>query len=232
MIQLDQSIWVFDGGNVDFYGFPYPTRMVVIRLKSGDLWIWSPIHLTSELKEKLKSIEGEVRHLVSPNRIHHLFLGEWKEAYPDARLWAVDSTIRKRKDLVFEAALEKGVPTEWRGEIDQFWFHGSPIFDEMCFYHRESKTAIFADLSENFSDTFLNKYWSKWKIKIARVWKITEPYGFAPLELRLSWIRKSEDRKMMRQLIEERPERVVMAHGKVQMDAGDAYLKKAFQWML
>ena len=31
---------------------------------------------------------GTVRFLVSPNRLHHLFLAEWKSAYPPAGLYA------------------------------------------------------------------------------------------------------------------------------------------------
>jgi hypothetical protein len=37
--------------------------------------------------------------------LHHLFLGEWKAAYPDARLFAAACLRRRRKDLAFDADL-------------------------------------------------------------------------------------------------------------------------------
>jgi hypothetical protein len=30
---------------------------------------------------------GHARHLVSPNKIHHLFLGKWAQAWLDAKLY-------------------------------------------------------------------------------------------------------------------------------------------------
>ena len=47
------SLYIADGPDVSFYGFPYPTRMVVVQLSSGDAWVWSPIKLTDELKKLL-----------------------------------------------------------------------------------------------------------------------------------------------------------------------------------
>ena len=36
---VDRDIWVASGTIVDFQGFPYPTRMVVVRLNRGWLWL-------------------------------------------------------------------------------------------------------------------------------------------------------------------------------------------------
>ena len=74
--KIGEEIWIADGPTVSFYGFPYPTRMAVVRLTGGDLWVWSPVGLSDELAAEVESL-GAVRHLVSPNKIHHLFLGEW-----------------------------------------------------------------------------------------------------------------------------------------------------------
>ncbi len=37
------GLWVAEGPVVSFYGFPYPTRMALIRLSDGGLFVWSPI---------------------------------------------------------------------------------------------------------------------------------------------------------------------------------------------
>ena len=227
---IGTSIWLAEGDIVDFYGFPYPTRSLIIQLANGDLWIWSPIRLEPDLAQEVEAL-GPVTHLVSPNKIHHLYLQDWQVAYPRARLWGPQSTIDKRTDLRFEAALTDTSPPDWQNEIDQFWFTGSPALDEMVFFHRASRTAILADLSENFTDTFLREHWRLWQRTIARWWKIVEPFGYAPLELRLSWFKRAAARKALGRLLESDPEQVIVAHGEWQREGGKAYLQSAFRWL-
>lgn len=38
-----EGLWVAEGPVVNFYGFPYRTRMVVVRLPDQSLWVWSSI---------------------------------------------------------------------------------------------------------------------------------------------------------------------------------------------
>ena len=58
---------------VSFFGAPYPTRSAIVQLENGDLWIWSPVKLTAALRAEVDLL-GPVRHLVSPNKLHHLYL--------------------------------------------------------------------------------------------------------------------------------------------------------------
>lgn len=231
IIPVAENIWILEGSNVNFYSFPYPTRSIVIRLEDSSLWIWSPIQFNPEIKEFLEKL-GKVKHLVSPNMIHHLFLNDWKLVYPNAKLWGPKQTLKKRSDLQFEAALNDSAPTEWQQEIEQYAFGSLNFFEEIVFFHKASKTVIFADLSENFSDDFMKRYWSWWKRKIAHIWKITEPYGYAPLELRLSWFKKKTDRKKLNQILNQKPERVIMAHGVWQPSNGEQFIRKSFKWLL
>ena len=149
---IDDTIWVAEGETVNFYGFPYPTRSVVIRLPSNTLWIWSPIALTQALRDEIEAL-GNVVYLVSPNKLHHLYLKDWKAAFPRASLWGPRSTIAKRRDLAFQRALDDEPPPEWAAAIDQAWFRGSPFLDEIEFFHKPSATAIIADMSQNFIDS-------------------------------------------------------------------------------
>ncbi len=159
---IGDRLWMADGPVVDFYFFPYPTRMVVARLEEEALWVWSPVALDEGLRAEVGAL-GRVAHLVSPNKIHHLFLSEWHAAFPEARLWGPASTIAKRRDLAFGPPLEDSPPADWGAEIDQAWFRGSLLMDEVVFFHRPSRTAIFADLIEAFTEDFLQKHWSWWQ---------------------------------------------------------------------
>lgn len=229
-IPVADNIWIFEGGIVPFFTCAYPTRCVVVRLPSGRLWIWSPIELTDELKVEIESI-GKPEHLVSPNKIHHLFLQAWKEAWPDAKLWGPQSTIEKRKDLDFEDALDLAAPAEWESQFDLVRFHGSPAMDEVVFFHRPSETAILADLSEHFSETFLQEHWKPWQRMIARLWGIVEGKGYAPLEWRLSFFNRRTARDCRDKILAWNPERVVMAHGEWVRERGAAFLKTSLSWV-
>ena len=225
---LGQDIWVCEGENVDFYGFAYPTRMVVVRLPDGCLWVWSPVRPDADLFKEVTAL-GEVGHLVSPNKLHHLFLGEWKERFADALIWGPQSSISKRTDLAFEAALDRQVPVCWGGALEMFHFTGSRFMDELVFFHRDSATAILADLSENFSPEFVSTYWKGWKGVVARIWGIME--GKAPLEWRLSFLSRKQARAERDRLLALHPRQVVMAHGTLQRQDGEAFLRRVLGWM-
>ena len=158
--QVHDALWVAEGETVSFFGFPYPTRSVIARLERGDLWVWSPVKLAADLRAEVDGL-GPVRHLVSPNKLHHVYLPEWKAAYPEAQLWGPQSTIKKRSDLTFREALLDSPPPEWGAEIDQAWFRGSFAMEEIVFLHRPSATAIVADLIQTFSDHFLREHWGR-----------------------------------------------------------------------
>lgn len=233
MSQLEKiadDIWIAEGEIVDFYGFPYSTRCVIVRLENADLWVWSPIALSLELKDEIAKI-GVPTHLVSPNKIRHLYLQDWKEAYPTALLWGPETTINKRTDLNFQAPLADVPPNEWHAEIDHAWFRGSKFLDEIIFFHKKSGTAILADMSENFTEEFLQENWSGWKRWIARFWGIVEGKGYAPLELRLTAFDKSSIRKSRDKILSWEPQRVIMAHGKWQNQNGKKFLEKSFEWI-
>jgi hypothetical protein len=59
-----------------------------------------------------------------------------------------------------------------------------------------------------------------------------EGYGYAPLEWRLTFRDRATARHAAERMLAWRPERVIMAHGTWQPDAGAAYLRRAFGWLL
>lgn len=230
LIPVAENIWIVDGNNVNFHGFPYPTRSVIVRLQNSDLWIWSPIELSDKLRGEIETI-GRPAHLVSPNKIHHLFLGDWGVAFPDAQLWGPASTIRKRRDLPFQSPLIDQPPAPWGEEIDQCWVRGSYMMDEIVFFHLPSRTAILADLSENFSSKWLLNNWAPWQRLLARLSKIVEGEGCAPLDWRLSFIRRRMLREAKAKILSWNPQKVIMAHGEWQAANGREFLVRAFAWI-
>jgi hypothetical protein len=230
LVPLHDSLWLADGGLVSFYGFPYPTRSVIARLSDGGLWVWSPVRLSPELRREVDAL-GAVRHLVSPNKLHHLYLQDWGAAYPRARLWGPHSTVAKRRDLKFQAALEDDPPPEWGSEIDQAWFRGSMVLDEIVFCHRPSATVIVADLIEALGDSFLREHWRGWQRLTARLDGITAARPGAPREWRLSFLNRPVARAARDKVLGWACERVIVAHGEWPRSDGHAYLARALAWL-
>lgn len=228
---LGSDLWFADGGVVSFNGFDYPTRMAIVRLADGGLWLWSPIAKTAVIEGEVRAL-GPVRYIVSPNNLHYLFLAEWQAAFPDAKLWGTASTIRKRSALKFAGALADEPPADWEGEIDQFYFTNSPFVDEVIFFHRASSTAIIADLSQTFSEAFLARHWPWWLRSIARFSGMIEGRGAAPIDYQLSFRHRATARPKIRALIERHPKHVLVAHGEVVRTGGELFLLHAFSWLL
>jgi hypothetical protein len=169
--------------------------------------------------------------LVSPNKIHHLYLSDWHTAFPDAQLWGPASTLRKRRDLPFQSPLTDRPPAAWEGQIDQCWIRGSFAMDEVAFFHLPSRTAILADFSENFSSKWLLENWAPWQRPLARLSNIVEGKGYAPLDWRLSFIRRRKLRDAKAKVLNWDPRKVIMAHGEWQAENGKDFLVRAFEWI-
>jgi hypothetical protein len=221
------EIWIADGPVASFYGFPYSTRMAVIRLSDGSLFIWSPVALSTALRAAVDAL-GPVRHIVSPNALHHLFLAEWTSAYPEARLYASPRLRRKRRDLSFKAELGDAAEPAWAGDIDQVVVHGSFALTEIVFFHRHSRTALFADLIQNFP-----RDWFKgWRGVAARLGGIVAPYPSTPSDWRSSFVNRRAARAALARVFAWPIERVVIAHGLLPTTGGAAFVRRAFGWLL
>ena len=59
-----------------FFKVPFSTRMTVIRLQNGGLWVHSPTKPNDNLLFEIKQL-GEVKHLIAPNVLHYSYINEW-----------------------------------------------------------------------------------------------------------------------------------------------------------
>ena len=118
--QVAQSLWIREGDIVNFYGFAYPTRCVIVRLDSGALWVWSPVELTERLRREVEAL-GPVTHLVSPNKLHHLYLASWRSTFPGASIWGPALTIRLRTTWIFRTSLDAHPPSASFGDSVSAW---------------------------------------------------------------------------------------------------------------
>ena len=226
LTEIDRDLWIADGPSVPFLGVPYPTRMTVVRLADGGLWVWSPIRLDDGLKAAVEAC-GPVRYLVSPNKLHHLFLGEWAQAWPAAKVYASPGLAKRRRDLSFDAELGDHPDPAWAADIDQVIFHGSFAMEEVVFFHRASRTAIVTDLVQRFDPATLHG----WRRVVMTLDGMVGPQGSTPREWRLSFWNRAAARRAKRTLLGWNPQRVIIAHGEWIRDNAREVLERSLAWM-
>ena len=198
------GIWVASGPIIRAYGIPFDTRMTVVRLADGSVWINSPVQWTREDLQTVADI-GPVRYLVSPTPLHDWRLESWAKAFPDARCW-------KATDL------RDDPPPEWVADFDQMIFRGSRVLNEVYFLHRKSRTVIFGDFIQNHhAGVFL---------------RLLGAAGGVPIDIRLSFLgKKAEGRASLERLLSWEFDKVILAHGDCITHDAKAFVRHAFRWL-
>jgi len=220
------SLYLANGPTVPFLGIPYPTRMAVVRLDDGSAWIWSPIQLSPELAAEVEAI-GPVRHIVSPNKIHHLFMKEWAERWPDAQMYAPPGLAAKKPDLRFDAELEDEANAAWSGELEQIIFRGSFAMEEVVFFHHASRTAIVCDLVQRHDPAGIRGF----RGLVMRLDGLVGEAGSTPREWRASFLRRRLAREARARLLALNPDRLLIAHGTCASQDATAILTRALAWI-
>lgn len=227
---VDQDIWVVDGPIIRFKKAPFTTRMTIVRLGSGGLFVHSPTALTAELKAEVDSL-GPVHHLVSPNKIHYWWIGEWGQAYPAATKWASPGVrpSASKQGWSFDSDLGARAEPDWNEDIDQLIVRGGRFMDEVVFFHRSSRTLILADLIENFEPAKVHSSFMKAMLKLAGN---IDPDGKLPIDLRMTyWGRHDQISQGVSKMIDWDPLRIILAHGRWYKSNGVTELRRAFRWV-
>lgn len=224
--QFGSDIWIAAGPTVESFGFRYPTRMAIIRLSDGSLFLWSPIAVSPELRAEIDAL-GKVRALIAPNTLHHLFLQEWHAAYPEAVLYAAPGLRERRKDIAFDADLEDEPAQAWAGEIDQVVMRGNLITTEVVFFHRKSGVVLFTDLIQQFPP----EWFTGWRALIARWDGMVGAHPQVPKKFRVAFIDRNAARESLKRILAWPAEKVLMAHAEPVRSDGRAFIERAFQWL-
>ena len=219
---IADGLWV-EARRLRFAGVETGTRMSVVRLADGGLFVHSPVSLDAATREAVDAL-GPVKAIVAPSRFHHLYAGEWIKAYPDAVAYACPGLERKRPDLAWHGVLGNEPEKEWRGEIDQVFFAARSLENEVVFFHPASRTLICADLIFN-----LGNHPSLLTRIVARLIGSRKP-GATLIERVLIRDRAAAREQVSRMLAWD-IERIVLAHGEMIETGGREVLRRAYAWL-
>ncbi len=198
------------------------TRMTIVRLSDGGLFVHSPVPLDADTRRAVDAL-GEVRAVVAPSIFHHLSVGEWQRAYPRAVFGACPGLEWKRADLAFDCVLADEPRAEWSRDLAQVYFSARRE-NEVVFFHPKSRTLICSDALLN-----LAAHPARTTRLVARLTGNTAP-GFGWPERFMIRDRRLARRQVTR-LLEWDADKVVLAHGALVNGDGREVLRRAYAWL-
>ncbi len=228
MQSFGESIWIMAGDAVRMYGvLPFTTRMTVVRLASGGLWLQSPVLPTPERRHAVNQL-GPVAYLVAPNKIHSLGIEPWKQLYPAAKVWVSPAFERRHPAIAVDAVLTNEAEAPWRDEIDLCVIEGHPVLDEVAFLHRASKTLIITDVIQKHEAAGETWIWRG----VKRMAGILGENGGVPLDIRLTFRDKQALRRSLETILGWDFDNLIIAHGHCLQGGAKEAVGRAFQWVM
>jgi hypothetical protein len=220
------DVFVVDGPPVSALGITFPTRMIIVRLASGALWINSPVTLPAQTLDSIRAL-GRVGYLVAPTRLHVWRLEEWHALFPEAELWTSEQIPREFKRLPFAGILGNTPPQAWSRDLDQLIFKGNALIEETEFFHPASRTLIMGDFIQNHRPRpgrpLLNL--------LLRLAGVAYPHGGVPRDIRLTFLHRKLARESLARLLSWDFDKLILAHGVCIENDAKRFVQQAFRWL-
>ena len=217
--QIETNIWLVRQP-FKLFGVKIGGKMTMIKLKSGEYWVHSPIVIPGYLLNQLKESNDQIAYVVMPNLFHHLYITHFQRLFPTAKYYAPEGGKEKCKVGRFDACFETDI-MPWRSEIDMIKIDGMPSVNEHVFFHKASKVLILTDLLFNIRSPQPNL--TRWFFKANKAYDT-----LAVTRLFKNYIKDQDAfNQSVRQILEWDFNHVVMAHGTPFMDTGKTAFEEA-----
>ncbi len=183
-----------------------PLRSTVIKTSKGLLLI-SPIQFSKHQIKEIKEM-GEVVAIIEPSLIHHLFVQDAIEHFPDAKVWGPVGCRKKTPHVHWDKIIGKD-RWPYGKEVEVLPIKGMPSINEAAFFEKSSRALIVGDFCFN----------------------LLHPKGWAaPVMLRIMGIHKKfavsrffklfiKDKKLFNQSVDKILkwdfDHIVMSHGEI-----------------
>lgn len=223
-----QDVWIVDGPNVRDMGVMFTTRMIVVKLANGSVWVDSPVPVPFETLQRITEL-GPVKYLVAATPRHVWRLKAWHALYPEAQLWVPRTTpfTLKKGHLPLVGTLSDTPHPEWADDFDQLAFKGNPLIEEVLFFHRASHTVILDDLIQ-IHPIVKGKPLRNALFKLEGV---ASPYGGVGLDIRMSFTHRDLARRSLEKLLIWDFDKLIIAHGVCIEKDAKPFVAQAFHWL-
>lgn len=214
-VPVDDGIWTVEGSIVPFkvgpVVVPCPTRSTLVADPSGGIWLHSPVAYSADLHARIEQL-GPVSGLIAPNTFHYLFLDQWAERFPAARIVLAPGLEHRFAHLGRRVVT---LDRPWPGP-DHGWLSITPViggkWSELVFFHQTSRSVIMTDLIQNFELSRIHD----WRAKLLLALSGAGRKPVVSIELLfMAWRagRFEAVRKTLAKLREIPARRLVIAHG-------------------
>jgi hypothetical protein len=226
--EFGPDIWTVEGGLVRDTGMWFTTRMTVVKLSDGSVWLDSPVPVPFTTLNNIVEL-GPVRYLIAATPRHAWRLASWHTLFPNAQLWSsrITPMTLKKATLPLSGILGDQIPQGWADDIDQLVFRGNPLLDEVVFFHKKSHTAILDDLIQVHSRV-KGKPLHNALVKLGGV---ESPHGGVARDIRASFINRNLARQSIAKLLSWDFDKLVIAHGPCIEKDAKPFVERAFRWL-
>jgi hypothetical protein len=222
MLPFAEGVW-HGTGSVRFLGLRLTVNMTVLDLGKGELLVHSPLPLTAERRSAVASL-GRVAHLYAPNTFHHLWVGEWSAAFPEACVHAPAALANKRGDLRIGRFhdQERAPISDALAEIPIEGFR----LVETALVHRPSGTALVTDLVHN-----VGRPTHLWTKVYASVMGFYDRVAQSRMIRWTAYNDRTAARRSVDALLAHPFDRLIVGHGEPLAEGARATLAMATAWL-
>jgi hypothetical protein len=229
LLEFAKNVWIADGPDVRDMGIMFTTRMTVVKLNDGSVWVESPVPVSFDTLRRITEL-GPIRYLVAATPRHVWRLEAWHTLFPEAPLWVPRDTpfTLKKGNLPITGILEDVPDPGWENDFDQLAFKGSPSIEEIIFFHKGSRTVILDDLIQ-IHQLVKDKPFRNALMKLEGVISLQGGVG---LDIRLTFTNRNLARRSLDKLLSWDFDKLIIAHGPCIEKDAKPFVEQAFQWLV
>jgi hypothetical protein len=226
--EFARNVWIVDGPDVLDMGIPFTTRMMIVKLADGSLWVNSPVPASFDTLKRITEL-GPVRYILAATPRHVWRLESWHTLFPEAQLWVPRATLftLEKGHLPITGVLGDAPERGWADDFDQLAFKGNPFIEEIIFFQKESRTVVLDDLIQIHS-IVKGKPFPNALFKLEGV---TSPHGGVGLDIRLSFTNRKLARQSLEKLLSWDFDKLIIAHGAWIEKNVKPFVERAFRWL-
>lgn len=218
--ELGTGLWAVSAP-LALAGAQFGTRMTIVRVGEDGLLLMAPIPIDDDLAMELAQL-GTVRGLIAPNAFHHFYFLDAARRYPNAACFLAEGVADKLADNDLSLTTLSGTPEPlWAAELEQCCMEGSPLANEVIFYHAATRTLILTDLCFHFDPA--PGGWTGLFLRLAGA------HGRLAVSRLMRFVLKDREkvRPVIARILEWDFDQIIVTHGEVLRRDGHRLLKEA-----